>query len=94
LSTGNAFAGEHGLVDGGVSFRDFTIGGDPLAGADQDQVILHQQGSGNDFLRSVLLQDRRFIRRELLHPLDRVERAALAARFQELAKRTRRRSRR
>ena len=51
LSAGNGFAGEHGLVHGGIAFDHHAVHRHAVAGSQRDQVADFQFGDGNfDFL--------------------------------------------
>ena len=47
LGHGDRFSREHGFVDGGLPFDDVSVGGDLLAGLDQDPVARLELGKRN-----------------------------------------------
>ena len=50
LDRGQRFAGDRGLVDLAETLQHLTVGADPLAGPDQDDVADHEVGRVDDLL--------------------------------------------
>ena len=49
---GEGFAGEHGFIDAARAFDDDAVGGDAVAGADED-VVADVEGGDGDFFGKV-----------------------------------------
>ena len=89
-STGHGFAGQHRLVDRRLALDDDAVGGDLLAGPDDEQVADLQLVDRDEDLLPVA-QHARLLGPELEQLADRLDAAALGARLEVAAEQDQRR---